>query len=362
MPRKERQRQLQWKFLLVFPLSPCNSSILYNPLSPFLCQIEAKEEEIPEETNPTDPATAATATAPPPLVDYSHITDEDLRRCLEMGFQYFRSYEEVPEQLKWKYRISLFPPNEEELSWMSLEKCLRCVPQDEDTGGFFVATLRKIPSTKMKKGAAGVGGGDEEGEKAEDEQQQQQQQQSLDMAAIQAAENGDDEEGGAKKNHRDNNSGGNNFGYVQYKPWDIDAFNKLKEFYGFDDEIEFDCFKSREDYLAKDNKKRQQQQNKNKKDGQEGAGGGGVGADEKNLAKTIYYLPRSVTTLLDGDVQGQLKTVTAGIKVFEKKTLFSTQAEYRLLQVKGFSLLPPPFLNHSSNLLNRMELISLLHI
>lgn len=26
---------------------------------------------------------------------------------------------------------------------MHLERCLRCVPQDEDTGGFFVATLRK---------------------------------------------------------------------------------------------------------------------------------------------------------------------------------------------------------------------------
>jgi hypothetical protein len=24
------------------------------------------------------------------------------------------------------------------------ERCLRCVPHDEDTGGFFVATLRKI--------------------------------------------------------------------------------------------------------------------------------------------------------------------------------------------------------------------------
>ena len=27
---------------------------------------------------------------------------------------------------------------------MHLERCLRCVPHDEDTGGFFVATLRKI--------------------------------------------------------------------------------------------------------------------------------------------------------------------------------------------------------------------------
>ena len=25
-----------------------------------------------------------------------------------------------------------------------VERCLRCVPHDEDTGGFFVATLRKI--------------------------------------------------------------------------------------------------------------------------------------------------------------------------------------------------------------------------
>lgn len=30
------------------------------------------------------------------------------------------------------------------------EKCLRCVPQDEDTGGFFVATLRKKTEAEMQ--------------------------------------------------------------------------------------------------------------------------------------------------------------------------------------------------------------------
>ena len=37
---------------------------------------------------------------------------------------------------------------------MSAERCLRCVPHDEDTGGFFVATLRKIP--KHNKADIGI--------------------------------------------------------------------------------------------------------------------------------------------------------------------------------------------------------------
>ena len=110
-----------------------------------------------------------------------------------MGMAYYPDYESVPDFLRRKIRKSHFPPTEEEKSWMHLgtnmtfshflncdisfsaccgdtivriflstssshpyslliihiftvspERCMRCVPHDEDTGGFFVATLRKV--------------------------------------------------------------------------------------------------------------------------------------------------------------------------------------------------------------------------
>ena len=37
----------------------------------------------------------------------------------------------------------MFPPSAEEAADMHLERCIRLLPQDQDTGGFFVALLRK---------------------------------------------------------------------------------------------------------------------------------------------------------------------------------------------------------------------------
>jgi membrane protein involved in colicin uptake len=41
-----------------------------------------------------------------------------------------------------------------------IERCLRCVPHDEDTGGFFVATLRKVDKPpKADADSSSIGGG-----------------------------------------------------------------------------------------------------------------------------------------------------------------------------------------------------------
>lgn len=43
-----------------------------------------------------------------------------------------------------RIRASCFPPTEEEQKRFELHKSLRCLPQDMDTGGFFVALLKKV--------------------------------------------------------------------------------------------------------------------------------------------------------------------------------------------------------------------------
>lgn len=38
---------------------------------------------------------------------------------------------------------SFFPPSEDKAKALKLERCMRMLPQDQDTGGFFVAVLVK---------------------------------------------------------------------------------------------------------------------------------------------------------------------------------------------------------------------------
>lgn len=46
---------------------------------------------------------------------------------------------------------SLFPPTKEEAAAMHLERCWRLMPQDQNTGGFFVALLRKKKTGLLRK-------------------------------------------------------------------------------------------------------------------------------------------------------------------------------------------------------------------
>ena len=41
-------------------------------------------------------------------------------------------------------RMSMFPPPRAEAEAMHLERCMRCLPHDQDTGGFFICLLRKV--------------------------------------------------------------------------------------------------------------------------------------------------------------------------------------------------------------------------
>jgi hypothetical protein len=101
---------------------------------------------------------------------------------------------------------------------------------------------------------------------------------------------------------------------VKYYPWDQESFQKVKDFYGFDNSITVESFHTRDDISVKDKK------------------------SKDAAAKTIYYFPESVQSLLKGDLKKQLKIVTAGIKVFEKKVVPNAAPEYRLLQVRHLLL------------------------
>ncbi|GAB0491969.1 hypothetical protein MMPV_003227 [Pyropia vietnamensis] len=56
---------------------------------------------------------------------------------------WFSSIDEVPERRRRRMVPTLFPPSPAEAKALGLERCLRVVPHDADTGGFFVAVLKK---------------------------------------------------------------------------------------------------------------------------------------------------------------------------------------------------------------------------
>ncbi|XP_063928083.1 RNA cytosine-C(5)-methyltransferase NSUN2-like [Zophobas morio] len=60
---------------------------------------------------------------------------------------FFTSYIEVPEKLRSQLKPSMFPP--ENIGLLNVERCFRILPHHQNTGGFFIALLRK---TKVRPG------------------------------------------------------------------------------------------------------------------------------------------------------------------------------------------------------------------
>jgi hypothetical protein len=65
-------------------------------------------------------------------------------RTTSLGFVEYATYDDVEPEWRRRVRASCFPPSEAEAKAFELHKCLRCLPHDMDTGGFFVALLKKV--------------------------------------------------------------------------------------------------------------------------------------------------------------------------------------------------------------------------
>eukprot|EP00975_Prorocentrum_lima_P027602 5801399-Prorocentrum_lima.AAC.1 len=80
---------------------------------------------------------------------------DPLQIAKQAGFLHFMAHEETEEgsMARAKLSPSMFPPTAEEAENMHLELCMRFLPHDLDTGGFFVAVLEKtapLPSETVK--------------------------------------------------------------------------------------------------------------------------------------------------------------------------------------------------------------------
>lgn len=100
-----------------------------------------QDEKVTKESQPEHEAEKAPEPvweSTPPSWD-----EETLRKRLEeRGMIVFDKVEDIGNYKHVKR--SMFPPSEEEIQQFHLERCMRCLPQDMDTGGFFVALLKKV--------------------------------------------------------------------------------------------------------------------------------------------------------------------------------------------------------------------------
>lgn len=64
-------------------------------------------------------------------------------RPASKDIEFYESFEDVPERLHTVLRPQMFPPPAAEADQYHLERCLRILPQLQNTGGFFVAALVK---------------------------------------------------------------------------------------------------------------------------------------------------------------------------------------------------------------------------
>ncbi|CAF4011319.1 unnamed protein product [Rotaria sp. Silwood2] len=72
-----------------------------------------------------------------------------LKRWCVMGKnqEVYNSFEEVPKNMQSLARPNMFPPSNDILEQLHLERCIRLLPHHQDTGAFFVALFRKIDKT-----------------------------------------------------------------------------------------------------------------------------------------------------------------------------------------------------------------------
>ena len=64
---------------------------------------------------------------------------------MEKSGEIYDTPEQVPEKLRNLMKPYMFPPELEVAKELKLERCIRVLPHHQDTGGFFIAVIRKLP-------------------------------------------------------------------------------------------------------------------------------------------------------------------------------------------------------------------------
>lgn len=224
--------------------------------------------------------------------DPANWTEENLKAFREENklFEY-KTPEDIPPHLRSTLKRSIFPPTPEEVAKFNLHRCLRILPQDQDTGGFFVTLFRKtaaIGSVKRKPTA---------------EQ----------MAASNAA--------GAES--------------------DLEDTEFPEKAAGFGGKQISEEFKSNQSFVPVTTEMSQGWLDWY---GLKSPSGDPYPQDQffarTESARAICFLPRNIVNVMQADLKKSLRIVHSGLQVFEKNTKGRTGCDYRL-SFEGLGMLAP---------------------
>lgn len=192
----------------------------------------------------------------------------------QAGLVHYETFESVPTASRGRIPSTVFPPSDP--SEMNLEHCVRVLPQDNDTGGFFVALLRKktAPQSPQKKRA-----------RTEETTVENSDNAAVAMPEMDVSDLDPDNMPVSKPVDRTKDVKG----AEAFVALSDDLWNPLIQFYGLDGTPTFrkDCFMAR------------------------------VGSE----AKVIHYVAPSIKAILDTGIQEKLYVLSGSAKAFTRNSM-----------------------------------------
>lgn len=67
------------------------------------------------------------------------------------NLEFYETFDEVDEKWRTTIRPQMFPPKKEDLQKFNLNRCIRILPHQQNTGAFFVAILEKVAPLNLKE-------------------------------------------------------------------------------------------------------------------------------------------------------------------------------------------------------------------
>mmetsp|Transcript_17368 Transcript_17368/g.36296 ORF Transcript_17368/g.36296 Transcript_17368/m.36296 type:complete len:887 (+) Transcript_17368:176-2836(+) len=295
----------------------------------------AAEENDVKEEKPIETSTSEVKEEPKILTKITEFKPnsmgdrEELKKLVESaGMVEYSSYDEVPALMHKRIRRSCFPPTPEEISKFHLEHCMRILPQDMNTGGFFVALLKKVAPLNARarkkfeivqkdiegndtntETDTGNDGGDSEPKTKKvrvDDPSEGEGSKDIDMNGDVDEKSSDnttkvaEEETPQKDDTKDGGKEGEKkpIGKDDFLPVPEHIFKPLKEFYGLDDE----SFEE-SNYMVR-------------------SGGDG---------KVLYFVSKTIRSLIDRGIQDKLNVINSGLKGFSRNNK-ECDVQYRVAQ------------------------------
>ncbi|GAX22323.1 tRNA (cytosine34-C5)-methyltransferase [Fistulifera solaris] len=218
------------------------------------------------------------------------------------GLEYWPSYDGVPEPFRGRVRPSHFKPTDEEIASFHLRRCVRCLPNDNDTGGFFVALIRKVGDISVA---------DRQQHDDLDSKQPENKRARLGEKEIESKQGpGLDDTGErlVKGNQvRDENGKSiQGLGKDDFVPVKDNILNEL-----------IDTFGLTESNFQKDL----------------------IMTRASSESKNIYYISRPIKNIIDKGIQNKVTVISSGLKAFVRSTLDGTSM-YRVCQDAAHFLVP----------------------